>query len=257
MRFVLVLVALVAALALSPATAAPVTLTDCNSTFVIDPTDNLGAATWTVDGVDQLFTQQWFYRLGSAGTVYSINQLGNPVVNPYLGTQGVDIKYTQNTFTVNLGYTLTGGSAGSGASDVSEIFRIKNTGTSVLSFDLFEYSDFDLKPFINDDYAMHVNQNTVSQWDTMHVVTESVVRIPDRWQVSNPFVVSGDLSNSAAFIGPTDCAWAFQWNLVIDPGSSVVFSKNKAFTANIPEPMSMLLGVMGLATVAGFRRFRK
>ena len=259
MRFltVVAVVCLFVALAVCPACAqGPVTLVDGNSTFTVDPTSDSGATVWTLDDIDQLFQQQWYYRLAD-GQVLSINNLGTPVVNLAAGGQSVDVKYQANSFDVTLAYTLYGGAAGSSASDVSEIFRIQNTSDCTLYFDLFEYSDFNLQPLDNDDYAAHVNANAISQWDGTHVVTESVVRTPDHWQIGNPFVITGDLSDGAAFIGPTDCAWAFQWNLVVPTGGSVVFSKDKAFTTSIPEPMSVVLGIMGLSAVSGFRRLRR
>jgi len=256
MRFLMAIVA-VLVIAACPLWASPVTLTDGNSTFTVDPTDNSGATYWSLDNVDQLYMQQWFYRLGPQAGVQAINTIGTPTVNQFLGTQGVEINYYANTYQVTLTYTLTGGSEGSGTSDVSEVFRIKNTGTTALNFDLFEYSDFDLQPNRSDDSALRLNANTIKQWDGVHVVQESVVRTPDRWQISNPFAITGDLSNSSGFLLNTDCAWAFQWNLVVAPGSSVVFSKDKAFSSNVPEPMSVMLGIMGLGAVSGFRRLRR
>jgi len=255
---VVAVVFIFAALAACPASAAPVTLIDGNSTFSIDPMDNSGATVWTLDGIDQLYIQQWYYQTATGG-VQSINNLGTPVVTSTFGGQGVDIKYSPAGYNVTLGYVLYGGATGSGSSDVSEIFRIQNNGTSALSFKLFEYSDFDLSGYDSrsDDRASHVNANTVTQWDADLRVTESVVRPPDRWQIGYPFAITGDLTNASASFGPADCAWAFQWDLVIPVGGSVVFSKDKAFSPNIPEPMSVMLGVMGLATVSGFRRLRR
>jgi len=235
-------------------------LIDQNSTFTVDPTDNKGATIWTLDNVNQLYTQQWFYRLTPGGPVNSINCLGTPIVTPDSNGQAVDIKYTPSGFSVTLAYTLYGGSPGSGSSDVSEVFRIQNNTSTALNFTLFEYSDFDLVPNRDDDRAAHINTNFVQQWDNTSqlVVSESVVRPPDRWYVgAGAYTITGDLPNSAASYGPADCAWAFQWDLLVPANGSIAFSKNKMFSTNIPEPMSVVLGVMGLMAVGGFRRFRK
>src|ERR1700724_3769805 len=55
--------------------ASPVHLTDKNSSATIDPSLQSGMSNWTVNGVNQL-AQQWFwFRLGSTGPESSINTL--------------------------------------------------------------------------------------------------------------------------------------------------------------------------------------
>jgi hypothetical protein len=257
MRFIFTtaVVLMVAALAICPGWAALVSLTNQNSLFQIDPTAEMGASVWQVDGLDHLFMQQWFYRLSSGGSVLSINNLGAPAVT-VSGTNYVQIGYAPAGFAVTLGYTLYGGSAGSGFSDVAETFRIENLGGSPLHFDLFEYSDFDLRPYGSDDSAEHVNANMVQQWDSAYQVSESVARTPDRWQISAPFAITGDLTNSTSPSLNTDCAWAFQWNLVVPAYGSIAFAKEKTIMP-VPEPSSLLALASCLAGMCAFRRRRR
>ncbi len=49
----------------SPAQAAPITLVDHNSSVTIDPDSQAGMHDWVVDGVDHLFQQWFWYRIGS------------------------------------------------------------------------------------------------------------------------------------------------------------------------------------------------
>lgn len=46
---------------------ADVVLTDLNSVVSIDPSSSWGMHTWTVDGVDQMYQQWFWYRIGAAG----------------------------------------------------------------------------------------------------------------------------------------------------------------------------------------------
>lgn len=244
-----------AALTIPPTWAFVETLSHKNSVFQLDPTDASGATVWSLDGVDHLFTQQWFY-LSATGGVQSINTLGTPVVS----NNGRDlyVTYSPTGCVVEVAYHLVGGEAGSHSSDVGETFSITNSGASALQFTLWQYSDFDLMPLAGDDSAQLVNNTTVQQWDFGHTVTEVVSRVPDRWQISNPFAVTGNLTNASAFLGPTNCAWAFQWNLTVDPGSIIEFSKNKTFSVFIAEPGCLVTLAAGLAMLVGeLRRRRK
>lgn len=249
--------------------ASPVTLTHNNSQFTIDPAAAEGASVWSLDQIDQLYIQQWYYKLSPTGPVYAIGSLGTPAQEtftvPLGGGEGLVTTYTTSGFKVSISYTLRGGAPESGSSDISEQFSIVNTSNQSLYFSLFEYSDFDLMPNVTDDRGMFTDSNTVEQWDGQHLVRESVVRTPTHYEIGHYKEVSADMfggnlhdSVCDEAVGPTDLAWAFQWDMNIAAGNSVDFSKDKAFSANsVPEPISVLLGVMGLATVSGFRRFRK
>ena len=71
----LVFVIAALALMLTPVCAQVVPLVDSNSSVLIDVATPLGMNTWTVDGVNQLKTQWWFYRIGDNATA-PINSLG-------------------------------------------------------------------------------------------------------------------------------------------------------------------------------------
>ena len=76
LRVKIILLALALLLTGGYSAKADVVLTDFNSTVVIDPTSQAGMYTWTVDGVDQMWQQWFWYRIGSAGPEQSIDTLG-------------------------------------------------------------------------------------------------------------------------------------------------------------------------------------
>src|SRR5438128_30207 len=55
--------------------AAPITLSDLNSSATIDPSLQSGMSNWTVNGTNQLFQQWFWYRTGSTGQEFSIETL--------------------------------------------------------------------------------------------------------------------------------------------------------------------------------------
>ena len=56
------------------AVASPINLVDQNSSVTIDPTSQAGVDNWTVNGVNQLYQEWFWYGVGSSGDL-SIDQL--------------------------------------------------------------------------------------------------------------------------------------------------------------------------------------
>lgn len=240
-------------------------LSDGNSSVVIDPLSSSGMYTWNVEGTDNMFQQWFWYRVGN-GAEQSINTIGNLVETTYLGTRGVEYIYSNSTFNVNITYQLTGGSAGSGVSDIAETIRIKNISSSAQDFHFFQYSDFDLAGTIGSDtgYYVESNPNKISQYGDGKVLSETtIVPNPSRWQISSfPTIVNSlndggptTLSNSGSGTSG-DVTWAFQWDKVIAAGDTFIISKDKLLSP-VPLPGAVLLLGAGLARLAAYSRRRK
>ncbi len=133
------------------ASATPIyTLSSGNSSVSINVGSQTGMYNWTVDGQNQL-NQQWFwYRIGNSGPAASIDTISSPTAS--LLTAGIlSTTYANARFSVNVLYSLVGGAPGSGASDLSEQILIHNLTGSTLSFDFFQYADFNLGGTPNND----------------------------------------------------------------------------------------------------------
>src|SRR5271165_3106552 len=94
LRTVLICVAVLSVftMALAPQSQASVTLTDQNSTVLIDPTSQAGVYNWTVDGINNLYQQWFWYRIGSTGGQSSIDTISAPSIT-LSGTNGVNLSY--------------------------------------------------------------------------------------------------------------------------------------------------------------------
>ena len=249
------------------------TLTDDNSTAVIDDASSAGMSNWTTDGTNHMFQQWFWYRVGNTpeasidtlvliiGAVTDTNFDGDDDTL-YL-RYGNDQAATQ--YTLEVKFSLDGAAAGSKLSDIAELITITNTGTSSLDFHFVQYSDFDLGgDGAPNDTVQLINANTVRQSDPDWIVSETAsTPAADSFELDFFAITRGKLNDGAATtlgnvsgagpIGPGDVTWAFQWDETISVGNAFQISKDKSMTI-IPEPAT--LGLMLLGGLALLRRRR-
>jgi hypothetical protein len=236
-----------------PAGATLFTLTDGNSTATVDIGSESGMKDWSVDGIDQLYKQWFWYRAGTMTQEQSIDMLTLLSASAF-DTGGVSdpdhlrVLYggsTPNgqTFTVQIDYSLVGSDPGTGLSNMSEQITIKNTSATVLDFHFFQYSDFDLGGTPSDDYAWFDGRNTVFQLDptplspldfheTVDTPSPNLCEIhtvgngSDKTPVPGDTVYKLDDGSASSLSGCTtsmiagDVSWAFEWDKVLQPAGS-------------------------------------
>jgi hypothetical protein len=243
-----------------PVQAAVLTLTDQNSVVNMDDTSSAGVFQWSVDGVNQLFQQWFWYRIGATGGELPINSLGAPTGGTtsansatfsYLGTSGL---------AATLSYNLTGGAPGSGASDLGESIRLVNTSGQSMDLHFFQYSDFDLNGTTSGDVVQFINSFTVDQYKitggTKETLQETVATPAANHFEGNFFAATLNslndgnpttLSDSPAVgtpLGPGDMTWAYEWDRTLAPGGQLIINKDKGISVEpVPEPTSCILSV--------------
>jgi hypothetical protein len=272
-RISLLGIAALMVLAFAGIAQADVVLNDLNSTLKISGTgqgsdpDRRGVFEWQVDGVNQLYQQWWWYRVGTTGREYGIESL--TLINEVASSNYLEQTYSdpQGRFDITVKWALSGGPANSGWSDVAETARVVNKQTVPLDFHLFEYSDFDLENTPSDNIATYIDTVAgafVTQNGGMMTVTESAINRPHRWEIA--FFdsirsrldnnVADNLMNTGSGLGPGDLTWALQWDVTIPVGGSLHISKDKLLKA-IPEWNSLFLAAIGMVGTIGIRRRRR
>jgi hypothetical protein len=239
------------------------TLANANSTAAINFGSQAGMFNWIVDGHNQL-NQQWFwYRMDGMVGQLSIDTISAPSLSN-IGANTITATYTGAGFNLSTTYTLTGGQAGSGASDIGESIRINNTASTSLSFHFYQYSDFTLGGTPQDDTTAlgkslisgQFNEALVS--DNVHLIKEHVDTVNSPGADEGEVALIGStlaslnggtdyvLNGAAGPLGPGYYTWALEWDLNIDPGGSVLISKDKNLRVLVPEPSAVLLVPLGM-----------
>ncbi|MBW4631240.1 MAG: hypothetical protein KME30_04855 [Iphinoe sp. HA4291-MV1] len=242
-----------------PAKSAVLALSDNNSiaafepSFSNNPTNN-GILFWTVDDVNQLFQNTFWYRVGSGGSEKSINSLNLiDLIQP--SANQISATYAGTDFKIAIDYRLNGNANGSGISNLLENITIQNTGntgSNPLDFHFFNYTDFDLNENSTED-TVTIGRGITTVSDSITLAKE-VVTPANRYQLAPVFDILNSLEDDAPttltnFSGPLtgDTAYAFEWDFTLAPGESFSITANKSIS-RVPEPTMTpsLIGFSGL-----------
>ncbi len=242
------------------------TLEDRNSTAIFDV--NSGQISWEVDGVSQLFAQEFYFRRSTdrselllSAENLSLDGIFASDTNAFRDDRDdalAQLYSDDNGMQIETIFTLRGGTDGSARSDLAEQIVIRNLSNETMSISFFQFVDFDLGGDRGDDFGEIVNGNTVRQSDDEFFVSETVVTPqPTVFQVGDAGDMAGmlnddsidNLDNTGEWQG--NVAWAFQWDITLQAGDSFIISKDKSI---VPAPGSLAL--MGLAGIVANRRRR-
>jgi hypothetical protein len=276
-RVVLAAVVLVVFLGMSATSHALLFLQDLNSTVAIDPATQHGMYDWIIDGNnlapvigavggDDDYRQWFWYRIGATPEAsvdtLTLNVAGVSDSNFDGFNDKAFLRYLGAGFKIEITYTLTGSTLGSGVSHIGEQISIMNTSGLPLSLSFFQYGDFMLDaPFVGGETVTFVNSNTVMEVGASGYVQETVFTPITQYREAELFPVTinklndgvpDNLSDNTTASG--DATWANQWDYTLDPNQTVLISKVK--DAVIPEPSTVVLTVVGLLGLVLMRRRR-
>ncbi len=242
------------------------TLSTGNSTVLFNSIGD-SAFTWTVDGHNQLWDEQFFYRVGDTGPEHAFGTLAAVYSQPTPDRLNVVYGSLAGGFVATVSYNLDGGAPGNSAlyEDVSI-----TAGIGSVPFHLFEYTDLDLNVLAGDDSVAVQYLPPMAAIATQSdlggpVYSESIgVLAPNHVEAAIFDSTLLKLNDGVATTlddvlsaGPGDVTWAFQWDMDIVPFQTVTVRKAK-LVAPIPEPMTMAGLLMALGGVSGYvLKYRK
>jgi len=251
------------------------TLIDKNSQVSVntgaDGADGVrGVNEWSVNGVNQLHQQWFWYRVGTGTGEASIDTLPLTFAkaSDTNGNPGDDILFltygTEGGLQIDVKLSLQG-TDGDLHSDMGEQIAIRNTGRTDLDMHFFQYSDFDLN-------GTSAGQSVIltpaghpfraNQVGAGLALNETVVTpAPDHWEANvfpttrNKLDNNTDLDTTLDGVTASfgDATWSFEWDFVLAPGASFLISKDKDMSP-VPAPAAVILGGLGLSLVIWMRR---
>jgi hypothetical protein len=237
------------------------TLTEGDSSVKVNDASGGGQAyDWTVGGVNQLFFQWYYYRLGNSGPEYAIDSIDatpTSVLDP--NGRKLTTTYANSTISVEVVFELVDGIS-SGVSAFNHEVTVNNLSGVATNLSFFQYSDYDLGGGTPDQsvnfFAAGGKFYKAIQTDGAWVLTETVLSNPSvgttvraEAALYNSTLTSlTDLNtttlNNVTTAGPGDITYAFQWSRSLAAGGSFQLSKLQGI---VPEPSSISL--MGVAMV--------
>jgi hypothetical protein len=254
----------------------PITLQDGNTTVTIDPNNPAdGVNSWTVNGVNQLLQQWFWYRIGNTGPAYSIDTLG-ALVTAQSGAAFATVSYSNSTsgLSVEVDYTLIGSPTGNGQSDLDEGIKLVNSTSSAMNLQFFQYSNFQLNGSPSGGTLSFPDAHTVDESNSIFTLAETVASPAASHHEGAPNLL-GTLTSptlttlsdlpavGAPGTGTGDMNWAYEWDLPLPAGGAQLISDDNrlnVFQSAVPEPSTLALlssAVLGLIGCAWRRAVRR
>ena len=251
-------------------------LSNDNATAFFDVgAGGLGQTSWTLDGVEHLALQWFWYRIGNSGPETRVTDGLNLVSHSDLDLGAgfghvLTLRYANvpSLFTIDMGFTLVG--AGNQTS-IDEQITITNTSGAPLDLHFFEGLDFDLDGSGAGDVVRFPSNNTVEQADGLFVSSEVVstsANPPSAYEGGEASLIDrlsdGDtdnLNNTPALndaIAPSNATVAFQWDWTIPAGGSEQISKLKRIDQiAVPSPVAAWGAMALLAALGWIQKIRR
>jgi hypothetical protein len=238
-----------------------------------------GLSDWTIDGVNQL-NQQWFYYSVGSGPVYSIDTIApwsTPTISTNLGKTQITLSeiYANATISVGTTYVLGSSPVGSGKATLTQTLTINNpSATTAQVFHFYQYSDFDLGG-VSEGQNLQFNDNGAGKYyqvvqtgSTGITLTGLVTSVSGGSSVQYEVQAgtydgtrfglgngnSAPLLNNTLTAGPGNVDYAYEWDATLAGGSSIIISELQTV---VPEPSSVALVASGMLALALLYRRRQ
>jgi hypothetical protein len=241
-----------------------------------------GLSDWTIDGVNQL-NQQWFYYSVESGPVYSIDTIApwsTPTITTNLGKTQITLNETYANPTISVGtkYILESSPSGSGQATLSQTLTINNPSATPQVYHFYQYSDFDLGGGSGGQNVLFSSNGSGQEYQVVQTdstggtLTGLIIGVSGGSSVQyevqagtydgNQFGLgngnSAPLLNNTLTAGTGNVEYAYEWDVSLaasgNPGSSITISELQTV---VPEPSSVVLVASGMLALALFYRRRQ
>lgn len=250
--------------------ATTLNLSDANSSIKTTSQSSdipFGINTWTIDGEDQLFSHWFYYRIGDTGGERPISSLTQ--IDASSTPNSANITYElSGIFSLNVDFTLLGGSPGSHWSQLNDVMHITNLTGAPLDLHFFQYFDFDLGGTDQNNGADFDSARTTvrqfgAEYSVRHTAADSD-NLPSLYETGFYSALFNSLNdgcpttlNNNPSLGAGDATFALQWDTNIAGGESALIQTQTTMEGAVPEPMTFLLVGAGLFGLSQIQRRRK
>ena len=231
-----------------------------NGVFVIakakvdDSTPYTGMYSLIVDGIERLYRQWFWYRIGPAGKEASLDSLSLTSATPPTTTtpNTLTLKYTlPSVFEITVSYLLTYPAGGNAR--LQKYITIQNISDSGLDYHLFEFTDLEITdlPIQNDNIeavGSKIYQNGEQIDGSAVTIVHESTPPPDRYDFDNMDIYilpemnddsPTDLSiPQTTYVYGEDMQFGLQWDISIPAGQSVSFTINDDLYYTLPVTAS-------------------
>jgi hypothetical protein len=245
---------------------AQTSVTNNNSVITVNPASPNGMTAWSIGGNNILNQHSFYYRLGSGASsaISSLHLLSQSSTDKAITTTYENGSSPgASTFSLSVSYSLAGGLASSGVSDIAEQITISSLNNAVLTgFRFYQYASFigannvELSQstrtgLFNDAYVYGPGLSVQESVDTGVVpgANEGEADANTLFNVQNGNTLNNSLTGTGG-------SWAFAWDENIGAGGSVIISKDLNAIVPVPEPSTWALFLVGVA-IGGLHLYRR
>ncbi len=236
-----------------------------------------GVSQWTIDGVNQLNLQTFYYSIGSgaATSIYTLGLPSGPSITTNISKTIVTLSTTYADATTSVGtlFSIQSSPVGSGMATLAQTLTINNLSGSAQTYHFYQYSDFDLGGVSGSQNVQFSSNGSGQQYQVVQTgltgttltglitgvtggssaQSEVQAALFDGTRFGLGSGISVTLNNTLS-AGPGNVDYAYEWDATLAAGSSIIISETEAV---VPEPSSVALVASGMLALALLYRRRQ
>lgn len=226
----------------------------------------VGVSDWTINGINQL-DQQWFYYSVGSGTLNSIDTISPWTTPTITGGNNPTLTETYANSGINLtaAFQLQSGLVGAGNSSMVTTMTLDNLSGTTETYHFYQYSDFGLGGttanqnvlFAGSTAPYKVTQTALTGGPLIGQITSisggSGDTVEEAAGTSNFGLANGNAApnfSSSSHSASGTATYAYEIDATVASGSSIIISEIQT----VPEPSDVSLILGGLVGLAAFGR---